>query len=334
MIDWLTLILDRQHLSVSDLQVLESKTDLIIRVTQDGEERSKTGLWERLRSDTQGLTYRLNDRELTITGSPASAISPNNVFGTNDILQAFNDMLSFFADATHTEPPRNPILWRCTRIDYTQNYHLGGQVAVNQALDYFSRLPTRGNNVTVDRGTAYWNQRSKLRKGKGYNKYQHALYSMDKKTALYTPEQLELLKGILRLELQIGRQYFNKYGTKWYNLTEQLLQNEHAKFFESVLINNIEVPRMDNLLDKLIEVSPTEGQARSALQYLHTIKAMGSKTARSMTPDRTHYRHIKNLKAAGLTQADIQSGEILHFRPKFILMEPVNCWEDIATKIA
>ncbi len=329
MIDWSAFCISTSDISSHDLSILKPRTDLIVKISPEGEERSWSGLWDSLRSDDNGIAYKLNERELIINGSPASVIHHNNVFGTNDIVQGFNDMLSFFDRVTGTNLNRQHNLWKCRRIDYTQNYDLGGQIAVDQAINYFKKLPTRGNNVDTEKNGFVYNKGSRRRKGKGYNKYKHALYAMDKGIANYTNQELELVKRLLRLELELGSKFLHEQYLDWTRYTPEYLKQQHTDFFKRLFINDIEVPTMDSLLEKLIEVSPTEGQAKSALTYLHTIKQMGSITARSMTTSSTHYRHKKNLELAGLTEADIQSGEILHFRPQIITMRPVNSWGDI-----
>ena len=327
MIDWLTFSIDASNLSPQIRELLDLNSERLVKISPDGDIAWESRPIERLRSDMNGLSYKYGS-SLMIMGSPASVVSPNNVFGTSCLMQGFNDMISFFDHHISTSLPRDPLLWSCSRIDVTQNYDLGGQIAVNQFLDYASKVTTRGDNVERKHSTVYWNKSSSLRAGKAYNKYQHARKLTKKNQAYYTREQLKKTEHLLRLELKLGRKWLFKQNLHWSQLTENHLQTQHTDFFKDI-INDIEVPTMDTLLEKLIEVSPTEGQAKSALDYFYRIKSMGSKTARAMTTDRTHYRHVKNLKMAGLTTADITSGEIHYFRPRTITMRPVNDWSQI-----
>ena len=266
--------------------------------------------------------------ELTIAGSPASVVSDNNVFGTLCVVEGFRMMVHFFQHHMGVALPLNPSLWTCSRIDVTQNYDLGGQIAVAQALDYLRFATTRGNNTERKHSTVYWNKSSSMRAGKAYNKFLHAINLTKKNQAHYTPQELKACENILRLELKLGRKWFHKQTKQWHHFTPQDLLNEHHDFFRH-LANEIEVPTMDSLLDKLISVAPTEAQAKSAFSYYCTIMNLGSEVARQTTTKSTHYRHVKNLKLAGLTSADLRSGQILSFRPRVITMNPVNSWSEI-----
>ena len=330
MIDWLTISIDITKLNPSTRKRLDAYSEKIVKIAEGGEIKWTTGCFQSLRSDMSGLAWSFGNR-LTLAGSPASIIHTNNVFGTSDIIWAFRYMRDFFEQHMWVELP-DIEHWSCSRIDVTHNYDLGGQIAVSQALEYFRQCPTRGNNVERRHSTVYWNKSSTIRSGKAYNKYEHAKNMTSKNRAYYTKEQLEVTKRLLRLELKLGRHWIAKqlreHGIAWHQMTETYLNNAHSDFFED-LTNDIEVPTLDNLLDKLIEVCPTEGQAKAAFGYYNTIRSIGSESAKRTTTKATHYRHIKNLKAAGLTTADITSGEILSFRPQYITMKPVSTWDDL-----
>ncbi len=147
MIDYLSFALPISYISESDLSTLMQRTDLSRRITPYGEERSWSGDWNSLRSDDAGVALKLNDRQLTFNGSPASIVYPNNVFGSNDIKKCFHSMADFIDENAGISLDRNYLFWKLIRIDYTNNYDLGGQIAVTQAIEFYKNVPTRGNNV-------------------------------------------------------------------------------------------------------------------------------------------------------------------------------------------
>lgn len=327
MLDWLTLKLEAHHLTESSRNQLDNVSSMIQKVSPEGEILWNVSSFESLRSDMQGIAYSFGT-ELILAGSPASCISDNNVFGTNEPIKAFHQMIMFFRGVTGIEIPTDPTLWKCTRMDVTQNYDLGGQIAVNQALDYLRHATTRGRNTERRQSTVYWNKTSSLRSAKAYNKFEHAKVVTAKNRAHYTKQQLNAVKNILRLELKLGRHWFLRKDINWYQLTPENLLSEHENFFKSIS-SNLEVPTMDSLLNVLINSCPTEGQAKSAFDFYLRIRQLGHESAKRSVPLPTYYRHTRNLRNAGITNADMNSGEILSFRPKLITMTPVNDWHEI-----
>lgn len=328
MIDWLTLSVDLSHLGPAQREMLDMQTDRIQRITKDGELAWEKGCWDSLRSDMTGMAYCVAS-SLRLGGSPASVLNPNNVFGPSCIQECALSMIKFFEKHTGILLPKEFEKWSCTRADVTQNYNLDGQVAVNQALQYMKFANTRGHNVEKKYSTVYWNKSSSLRSGKAYNKYEHALKMMKSNKAFYTPEEVELLQKVIRLELKLGRHWFQRQDKKWFELTVQDLEQQHNDFFNDV-VGDLEVPTMDNLFNKLLEVCPTEGQARAAFDFFTRVKQLGLETVKRTTTKSTFYRCSKHLKLAGLSSADLNAGRILEFRRKTIVLgNPVSSWDDL-----
>lgn len=327
MIDWLTLNIDIGLLSPEDRDTISTSSSRLQKISPDGEIIWDTSTFESLRSDCTGLAWSAGTK-LTLAGSPASVVHSNNVFGTDSVYWAFTYMLDFFDRFMGTNLPRDMKAWGCSRMDITQNYDMGGQAAVKQALYYLRNCPTRGNNVERRHTTVYWNKSSTLRSGKAYNKYEHAKALTKKNQANYTKDQLMKTRNLLRLELKLGRHWFQRHK-HWSTLTVEELKNQHALFFGDIT-KTIEVPTMDTLLDRLNHTAPTSGQAIAAYNYYLQIREQGLEMAREYVTKSSHYRHIKNLKNAGLTNADLTTGNILQFRPQVITMQPVNTWSDIA----
>lgn len=326
--DWLTLSLELSHIGCSHRAKLDGITDRVQRIDSTGELKWEQGCWDSLRSDMNGIAYCVGS-SLRIGGSPASVVSPNNVFGSDDIRQCAYDMINFFEKHVGVILTKDLSKWKCTRADVTYNYDLGGQIAVNQALEYLRHANTRGMNVERRFNTVYWNKSSSLRSAKAYNKYLHALVMMRQQKAFFTGEEIRAIEGLLRLELKLGRHWFQRQDTPWYELTIDDFKQQHNNFFANA-IGKIEVPTMDSLLDKLIEVTPTEGRARAAFDFFCRIKQLGYNTVKNTTPPGTFYKHCKFLRDAGLSNADLNAGRILEFRRKTIVLgEPVHSWDDL-----
>ena len=328
MIDWLTIRIDISELSEATRAALDGTSNRLQKISPDGEIIWDTASFESLRSDMNGLAWSYGTC-LTLAGSPASVVYPNNVFGTSNLGQAFIEMVNFFMIHTGVTLPCDITKWSCSRIDYTVNYDLGGQHAVAQALHYLRHAHTRGNNVERRHTTVYWNKTSSIRSGKAYNKYEHAKHYTKKNKAHYTPEQLQLTRNLLRLELKLGRHWIREQVKPWYKMTENDLHEQHINFFGNIT-TDIEVPTMDTLLDRLLDTAPTNGQAHAAHRYFCTIRSLGHEMARSTVTKSSHYRHLANLRKAGLTNADFVAGEIHQMRPRLITMRPVSDWSEIS----
>ena len=328
MLDWMTLTTDAANLNAIARERLASLSSKIMRISPKGEVEYIVGTFESLRSDFCGLAWSLGDR-LVIAGSPASVVNDNNVFGHSDPLQCALDMISFFERHTMTVLPKHMTDWNCSRIDVTENYFLGGQVAVDSALGYLQYAHTRGQNVERKNTTVYWNKSSILRSGKAYNKHQQIQKLIRQNKAYFTDEQQELTRGLLRLELKLGRMYFHRLDKHWSLLNEDDLRQEHERFFENC-IGSIEVPTMNTLHDKLLQVAPTAGQATAAFNMFNSIKSLGYRYVKGTVSKPTFYRNQKLLLEAGLSKADLNAGQILEFRRKSIVIgEPVTSWDDL-----
>jgi II/X family phage/plasmid replication protein len=332
MIDWLTLHIDAESLTDYQHEQLQIISETKTHFAGTGEVISSTGAWQRLRSDTKGITFHYSPTSLTLCGSPASVLHHNNVFGSNDIVQCFTAMLDFFYSNTKVNLPRTAHFWRCTRIDITNNYDLSGQTEVMQALNMLKYATTRGDNVVLKGSTVYWNKGSDLREGKAYNKFLHASKMSKANKHIYTDSELELSKKILRLELKLGNEFMRRQRDlkiEWYNMTAQILQLHHNNFFAPT-VGNIEVPSITDLQMQLDKIAPSKGQSLSALNCFLLIQKLGVTSVKNSMSKTTFYRHTSLLKKAGLTNADLNAGRILEFRTKSIeLGLPVQSWAEL-----
>lgn len=333
MIDWLTLMIDYENLSDFHHRELAKLSEKRIHLDANGEVLSSTGAWQRLRSDTKGLTFHYTPNKLTLCGSPASVTYTNNVFGSDDILVCFRQMIDFFFLHTKIRLPIDYKLYRCSRIDITNNYNMGSQTEVIQALELLKYANTRGKNVQRRHTTVYWNKGSAVRAAKAYNKYEHAKSMSNLNKHSYTEKQLEMTEKLLRLELTLGNKFLSRMrdqrALEWYKMTPHILQFEHKNFFEQT-IGSVNVPSIDELRVELDKVCPSERQALAALNTFFLIQKLGLETVKQTMTKPTFYRHTSFLKKAGLTNADLNAGRILEFRKRSIeLGAQCDSWENL-----
>ncbi len=87
---------------------------------------------------------------------------------------------------------------------------------------------------------------------------------------------------------------------------------------------------MGTLLVQLEKVTPTKGRALAAHRTWALIKAIGYEQAKESMPQRTWYLHVAYLRQAGISQADLMTGNVIPFRRDTIsLGAPVESWEEL-----
>lgn len=87
----------------------------------------------------------------------------------------------------------------------------------------------------------------------------------------------------------------------------------------------------EELVKKIASASGiTEGRATAAFTTYRNIRADGFEVVKDYMPARTFYLHLKYLRAAGISDADLQQGNVVQFRPvRIVLAQPVTSWDDI-----
>lgn len=73
----------------------------------------------------------------------------------------------------------------------------------------------------------------------------------------------------------------------------------------------------------------TESAVMATYRTWALIKQVGYDNAKASMPSATWYRHTRYLRAAGLSQADLCSAQVLPFRKRAMLLRPVQSWEAI-----
>lgn len=332
MIDWLTLKVDAMELPRDTVAKLRSRSGRLIRVAADGEVEWEIVARENVRSDSHQVTVAMGG-ELTISGSPARVMQTSNVFGSGDPIECARAMLAFVRRTCQVELP-DYNAWRVTRVDVACNYDLGGLAQVREALMSLRHAEGGRYQLRTAAESVYWSVGSQLRSGKAYAKGPHLEYQRRKGQVDVSDEEIAAASRLLRLELSLRSQWWReRAGRKWWEFSEQDLEQEHEKYF-APLIGGAEVIDMENVRQKVIQAAErlgrTEGQGRAAYLYWLTIQQVGFETARAETNRATHYRHVKVLRAAGLSFSDFQARRVVALRKRpLVLAQPVRSWSEL-----
>lgn len=294
-----------------------------------------------LRSDSTGLFWMVQgdgkQEFLTIGASPASLEHGVNVFGSCDLQHCAAVLIREASKQLQAIlPPASK--WQCRRIDVTGNFRLPDAASVKQALRQLCLADggrRKATNKQKGGDSVYWNPSSDLSKGKAYHKGPH-LAHLDRKGAIeISPELIELADRLLRLEHTRGARWFRRLaedGRNWFDLSTTDLEGLFTEFFGRV-VDGVEVKEMDRheLVSRIAQCSGiTQGRAEAAFATYRNIRADGFEVARDYIPKATWYRHLKYLRSAGISDADLQQGNVVQFRPvRIVLAEPVRSWDDV-----
>jgi len=319
------------------------------------------------RSDDPDVNLRFTAQGFQIWGSPAVFMNNgNNVFGSCDIFACSEAVIARAAIALDVELP-SPERWELDGLDLTHNYLLGDHNEVLQVLDYMKKLMPSRMKTTPYPTSVYFGQGSKLRTFKAYEKGSQIrkleLKNMKKEGFNLNLDewQLAICYNMLRLELCLKKEFFNRMRKKlsrgWIDRDESMPKNQKVKKiefrwewwlmdvdeletiydegWEGILGNGVEVPVIERDLESSIyeaarSLGYSENQANAVYLTWASIKAFGQSTTKYRMSKRTWYRHIKVLKAAGLTSADFNMGTVQTIRITHInLGKKVESWEDV-----
>jgi II/X family phage/plasmid replication protein len=334
MIDWLTLKIDAMELSQKTFDYLRSRGDRIYRVTADGSVVWEMPARETVRSDSHQVSMEFGS-QLLIYGSPARLMtgSADNVFGSDDVRACAAAMVNHIANTLGYELP-GYLRWSCTRLDVTENYNLGDESNVKQALSLLRHSEGGRYQVRTTSESVYWSTNSTYRSGKAYGKGAHLEYLIKRGQLQLDQHKLQAAAGLLRLELSLRRHFFRKvWKQKWHQLTAADLAKEHAQYFDQ-LVGDCEVTEMTDLQQHFaqvaVDIGLTPGQGRAAFASWQWILATGYNDWREGCPRATFYRHRKILLAAGLSYADFQARKVVPFRKRHIVLDrPVKSWTQL-----
>jgi len=345
LIDWLTLRLPLEEIENAGLRArLSQCLNSLHCANSDGEI-----LWSKkvldvdaLRSDSIGLFWQIqNDgkREfLVIGGSPATIEHGNNVFGSFDIRAGAGVLIRAASIELGAILPADFGLWQCRRIDITGNFALPDSASVKQALRQLSIADggrRKASNDSRGGDSVYWNPTSDLVKGKAYAKGPQLRRLVRMGKVEVSPERLDLADRLLRFEHTRGARWFRRLaeaGSNWFDLSSDQLIGFFMEFFGRV-VGGVEVAEMERyeLVNRIRAVNDcSEHQAESAFTTYRNIRADGFDVTKGYMSARTWYRHLKMLRNAGINDADLTSGNVVHFRPvRVVLAQPVGSWDEL-----
>lgn len=353
LIDWLSIKFPSDLLSEDLIRQYQNKQDRILRIAGDGSLQWEISAWDTVRSDSHQIAFQVNANHIRIQGSPARIIGDgDNVFSAGasaalDLVGCWRRMVSFVSQHTGLPLPDDYTLYTVTRVDVTENLWVGSLPLVRQALAILRECEGGRYRVSQQAGdSVYWSHRSRLRSGKAYAKgaeiAQKVIKAAKSKLAQavreYTIEEISLASGLLRLELKLGAQFWReRVHLKWYAFKSEDLKSEWETYF-SRMIGGAEIMKTEDIYDRLLKSvdidkngKPKEGQAKAAYQLWLLIKNEGWQKARDFTTKRTWYRNLSLLRKAGLSDADISTGNIVLLRKRIIEAQPVTSWAELRT---
>lgn len=333
MIDWLTLKIDLVHLSIDTIKSIQSMSSTICRINPDGVIEWEAYCWDSIKSDTHQVCVRIGASELWIQGSPARVGLPNNMFGSLDIRYCANKMIDFASSHLGLGHLPQHMEWLCTRIDVTRNYLMQSPAEARQALSYLKQSPESRQKHSTESNGFYIGKGSTLHAGKIYLKGQDARRNNKQGRALYSESQLRKADKILRSEYMIRRHRIRRLkeegGIDWFRLTPESLLQMHTDYFREYF-SEIEVVDMSNILERLLAIAPTEGQAHAAYDCYIRIRTVGYEQAKTTYTKTSWYRHIGHLKNIGLNRADLNPSNVVPLRKRRIdVGQAVRNWDEI-----
>lgn len=324
-----------EQLSPQARQAVADLGDRVMRYTpKNGAVVWEQAAWESIRSDSHQITVKCA-ASLWMTGSPARVIGDGcSVFSAGasaalDLLGCVDVMRRYVAKHIgHDLPPAEQ--WLVSRVDVTGNYELSSLEEVRQALTILRNCEGGRYRVSQQAGdTVYWSHLSKLRSGKAYAKGPHLVYLQKQKTFTGTQHpiaDIEHANRLLRLELKLGREYWNR--NDWKKADAKQLTVEWENYFTR-MIGGAEMKIDENIRARLEAVSKTKGRAHAAYGCWLLIQSEGWERAKTCFPQTTWNRHLRMLRAAGLSDADLSAGRVVQLRRKVLEARIVNTWEEL-----
>lgn len=207
------------------------------------------------------------------------------------------------------------------------------EAEARQALAYLKQSPECRQKHSFESAGFYIGKGSTLQRGKIYLKGQDAKRCKRAGRAEYTEEQLVKSQRLLRAEHTLARHFIRRlrerHNIHWYQLTPDYLLQLHDAY-SSDYFSDIEVTDMSTVLEKLLQVAPTEGQARAAYDCYVRIRMTGYEQAKTTFTKPSWYRHLSHLNSAGFKRADLQMINVIPLQKRAIqVSEPVRHWDEI-----
>lgn len=280
---------------------------------------------ESIRSDSHRVTVRVTPSMIYIKGSPARVMNGNNVFGSGDVSTCGNAMLRKVSEAKSVILPHLH-KWILTRVDLTQNYDCGENVGT--ALESLGNAKGGHLRVKNEKETIYWNQRSDFWQAKAYAKGPHLVKEVKAGRQALSPEELYLAQRLLRFEVQLCNKILRRQGLDWKSLTYSEAKNMYKKIAEKIVPTSSEITNDATLMHKLVKEYGTR-RARTLISTWNLIQQGGESYAEGCMCRATFYAHKADLKRIGMSTADFVARKVIAFRPRQIVVRPVDSWHEL-----
>jgi II/X family phage/plasmid replication protein len=299
--------------------------------------------WDSIRSDSHSLSFRVGSDAVWMQGSPARVIGDGcAVFGSGassalDLVGCVDRMRQFLIGVLARElgvvvDLPGARYWLISRVDVTGNLLLPDLAAVRSALTVLRGCEGGRYRVSQQAGdSVYWSHRSRRKSGKAYAKGPHLEYLQRRRAyegRRYNATELALASRLLRLELKLGAQFWREQvGKHWSLVTPAELREQWEEYFGR-MIGGAEVTEA-SIKERVHALAKTDGQARSALGTWALIQGHGWEAARELVSRPTWYRHLKLLREAGLSDADLSAGQVVFLRRRVIEYREVASWPEL-----
>lgn len=373
LIDWVTARVPIEFLTDEARQKALTLGDRIQRYCPlTGDVRYESIAWDSIASDSHQINIRASGHDFWIMGSPARIMGDGcAVFGSHsstrlDLLGCVDAMRLFVMHHVGIELPADLTNWTVSRVDVTENLLLDSLTEVRDALRILRDCEGGRYRVSQQAGdTVYWSQKSKLRKGKAYAKGPHLTYQMGRtgySGRQYTRDEITAANRLLRLELTLGREFWNR--TDWRTCNAESLRMQWHDYFDRMIggaevttdndlkqriaaaaqvINEREFEKaLSNWRDRLVQalalgkeqppkpcLRNPDNSSRSAYGAWLLIQSEGWERAKDAFTKTVWYRHLQILRAAGLGDADISAGKVVPFRRKVLEARAISSWHEL-----
>lgn len=87
-----------------------------------------------------------------------------------------------------------------------------------------------------------------------------------------------------------------------------------------------------SVIDRIIAAAPTKRQGLAVAYTWLMIESTGWQATKNSMRKSTWYSHLRIIKAAGLSEADIRISQVVSIR-RPIIMQPVSSWDELRRKI-
>ena len=170
-----------------------------------------------------------------------------------------------------------------------------------------------------------------MRKGKAYAKGPHLSYMMKRRGYTgrqYSQAEITAADRLLRLELTLGHHWLARHPENWYDLTPHQLQTQWDQYFNR-MIGDAAMTNDATVKQRIHAAAATEGQGRAAYGCWLMIQSEGMERAEQSYTRSSWYRHLGVLRRAGLGDADLSAGKVVHLRRQILDARLVNDWSEL-----